>query len=125
MSPLEMNALMSELTKEQHQIPAIQHALSVRSAMALNNYVRLFRLYRQTPAMGSYLMDAFLPRERQAALSVMCKAYRPNLRLAYLVQVLGFNSEADCRTFLETFNGGVVIGEDSRIDTKASMAAFA
>ena len=69
-----LNDVLADLTTVEKEQPAIKHALSVRSSLALGNYHRFFRLYLDTPNMGAYLMDMFVVRERLAALSNICKA---------------------------------------------------
>ena len=70
-----MNDLLASLTPAEKPDPHVKHALEVRSAMAVNNYHKLFKLYLCAPSMGAYLMDAFVTRERLAALSAICAAY--------------------------------------------------
>ena len=70
----QMNHVLTGLTESEKMETAINHALSVRSALALGNYHRFFRLYLYAPNMGAYLMDMFIERERESALKVMCKA---------------------------------------------------
>jgi hypothetical protein len=69
-----LNDILTDLTIAEKGEEAIKHALDVRSALALGNYHRFFRLYLDTPNMGAYLMDMFVVRERLAALSNICKA---------------------------------------------------
>ena len=69
-----LNDVLADLTTAEKEEKAIKHALDVRSALALGNYHRFFRLYLDTPNMGAYLMDMFVVRERLAALSNICKA---------------------------------------------------
>lgn len=69
-----LNDVLADLTTAEKEEKAIKHALGVRSALALGNYHRLFRLYLDTPNMGAYLMDMFVVRERLVALSNICKA---------------------------------------------------
>ncbi|KAK3061114.1 hypothetical protein LTS18_006995 [Coniosporium uncinatum] len=69
-----MNDVLADLTPTDKEQPAVKHALQVRSALALGNYHRFFRLYLDTPNMGAYLMDMFVNRERLAALANICKA---------------------------------------------------
>jgi hypothetical protein len=64
-----LNDVLADLTTAEKEENAIKHAMSVRSALALGNYHRFFRLYLDTPNMGAYLMDMFVVRERLAALS--------------------------------------------------------
>ena len=70
----DMNDVLADLTATEKKEPAIKHALSARSALALGNYHQFFKLYLETPNMGAYLMDIFVSRERLAALTNMCKA---------------------------------------------------
>ena len=69
-----LNDVLADLTTAEKGEQAIKHALDVRSALALGNYHRFFRLYLDTPNMGAYLMDMFVVRERLSALSNICKA---------------------------------------------------
>lgn len=66
---------MTSLSAEDCQDECISHALNVRSAWALSNFHKLFKLYRASPRMSSYLMEWFLPRERKLALKTVIKAY--------------------------------------------------
>lgn len=69
-----LNDVLAELTTAEKEEKAIKHALNVRSALALGNYHRFFRLYLETPNMGAYLMDMFVLRQRLEAISNICKA---------------------------------------------------
>ena len=69
-----MNDALADLSATDKRDPAVQHALGVRSALALGNYHRFFQLYLDTPNMGAYLMDMFVGRERLTALTAICKA---------------------------------------------------
>lgn len=71
----DMSDVLSDLTAADKKEPAVQHALEVRSALALGNYHKFFKLYLSVPNMGGYLMDMFIERERLAALARMSKAY--------------------------------------------------
>ncbi|KAJ9635832.1 hypothetical protein H2199_008185 [Coniosporium tulheliwenetii] len=96
----DMNDILADLTPTDKQQPAVKHALDVRSALALGNYHRFFRLYLETPNMGAYLMDMFIARERVAALANICKAYKPDVKIRFLTEELGFESDQDCVQFL-------------------------
>ena len=65
---------MSELTEEEKTSENVKHALLVRQAVALSDYYQFFQLYLNAPAMGAYLMDHFVTRERISALKTMCKS---------------------------------------------------
>lgn len=70
----DMNDMLAELTPADKSHEWIKHALDVRSALALGNYHKFFRLYLQAQNMGGYLMDMFIERERLAALANMSRA---------------------------------------------------
>ncbi|KAI9888152.1 MAG: Leukocyte receptor cluster (LRC) member 8 [Watsoniomyces obsoletus] len=96
----DMNDLLAGLGVAERQDPAVRHALNVRSALALGNYHRFFRLYMDTPNMGAYLMDMFVERERLSALANICRAYKPTVRLRFLSEELGFESDHESLKFL-------------------------
>lgn len=74
---IDMNNLLAELTPADKKDPAVAHALQVRSALALGDYHRFFKLYLEVPNMGAYMIDNFVVRERLSALASICKAYVP------------------------------------------------
>ncbi|MCJ1253754.1 Leukocyte receptor cluster (LRC) member 8 [Lignoscripta atroalba] len=96
----DMNDVLADLTPAEKQEPAVKHALEARSALALGNYHKFFRLYLDTPNMGAYLMDMFVARERLAALANMSKAYKPEVSLRFVTEELGFESDEECAQFL-------------------------
>ncbi|KAI9692860.1 MAG: hypothetical protein M1822_004854 [Bathelium mastoideum] len=97
---IDMNDALANLTPSDKQQPAVKHALEVRSSLALGNYHKFFHLYLDTPNMGAYLMDMFIVRERLAALAVICKAYKQDVKIRFLTEELGFESDQDCVQFL-------------------------
>ncbi|KAF2475619.1 uncharacterized protein BDR25DRAFT_86755 [Lindgomyces ingoldianus] len=97
----DMNDLLAELTPADKIRPEVKHALDVRSALALGNYHRFFRLYLSAPHMGGYLMDLFIKRERLHALANISKAYI-SVMLRFLTDELGFDSDGETQEFLAT-----------------------
>lgn len=69
-----MNEVLADLTPEDRRAPAVQHALKMRTALALGNYHRFFQLYRDVPFLGGYIADTFVERERLAALAKISRA---------------------------------------------------
>ncbi|KAL6717088.1 hypothetical protein ACLMJK_005003 [Lecanora helva] len=131
----DMNDVLAEITPKEKQNPAVKHALESRSALALGNYHRFFRLYLDTPNMGAYLMDMFIGRERLAALSNICISYKPDLKLRFLTEELGFESDDESarficdhggQSFLEEREGEVrlLTGKALRFFEPARDAAF-
>ncbi|KAL4902817.1 hypothetical protein BDW74DRAFT_157655 [Aspergillus multicolor] len=95
-----MNDALADLTPTDKRSAAVKHALDVRSALALGNYHRFFQLYLDTPNMGAYLMDMFVDRERLSALSAICKAYKPDVRIRFITEELGFESDEQSARFI-------------------------
>ena len=69
-----INDILADLTPAEKMDEAVNHALEVRSAIALGNYHRFFQLYLEAPNMGAYLLDMFIDRERLSALACICKS---------------------------------------------------
>ncbi|KAL2004055.1 hypothetical protein VTN02DRAFT_560 [Thermoascus thermophilus] len=95
-----MNDALADLTPADKSDPAVKHALEVRSALALGNYHRFFQLYLDTPNMGAYLMDMFVDRERLSALACICKAYKPDVKIRFITEELGFESDEQSARFI-------------------------
>ncbi|KAI9652211.1 MAG: hypothetical protein M1831_007120 [Alyxoria varia] len=96
----EMNNLLANLTVADRKPRAVKHALAVRSALAVGNYHRFFKLYLDTPNLGGYLIDMFLDRERLAALAAICKTYRPSVDLQFITNELAFESDEVTCSFI-------------------------
>ncbi|PGH06423.1 hypothetical protein GX51_02435 [Blastomyces parvus] len=95
-----INDALADLTPADKTDPAVKHALDVRSALALGNYHKFFQLYLDTPNMGAYLMDMFVDRERLAALACICKAYKPEVKIRFITEELGFESDEQAARFI-------------------------
>lgn len=91
----DMNDVLADLTPADKQKSGVQHALSVRSALASGNYHKFFRLYQDAPFMCPYLLDMIIERERLAAMAAICRAYKPDVSLHFLVQELAFRGDAE------------------------------
>lgn len=100
-----LNDDIARLTAAEKEEPPIKHALNVRSSLALGNYHKFFQLYLDTPNMGAYLMDMFVGRERLAALCKICKTYKPDVKLRFVTEELGFESDAEACQFIVDHNG--------------------
>ena len=124
----DMNDVLADLTAVEKKAPAIKHALDARSSLALGNYHRFFKLYLETPNMGAYLMDMFVARERLAALANLCRAYviplhlpkwapltvsryKPDLKLRFITEELGFESDEESARFVCDHGGQACLEE--------------
>ncbi|KAJ2907878.1 hypothetical protein GGI21_003447 [Coemansia aciculifera] len=118
----DINTALAAMTATDKQDPAVRHALEVRYAMATGNYFRYFQLYACAPNMGGYLMDNFADRERCSALLKMCRAFRPQLGLAYISQTLAFDTADECAKFLASLNIPILCdGPQPSVDMKAAL----
>ncbi|KAH7064124.1 SAC3/GANP/Nin1/mts3/eIF-3 p25 family-domain-containing protein [Paraphoma chrysanthemicola] len=111
----DMNDMLAELTLADKQQRFIKHALDVRSALALGNYHKFFKLYLAAENMGSYLMDMFIERERLNALANISRGYA-NVTLRYLTDELGFDNDDTCREFLESHGAQNIIEQKAEED---------
>ena len=71
----DLTTALASLTKQDREDECIKHSLEVRSAWALNNYHRFFKLYLSAPKMAGYLMDKFVARVRKNYLVAIVKSY--------------------------------------------------
>jgi len=95
----DLNRLMSTLTPQIKEQPAVKHALEVQRAMATSNYHAFFILFANAPNMGAYIMDHFIERVRLEALCIMSKAYK-TLPLPFITEELGFEDHKTAHQFL-------------------------
>lgn len=114
----EIFRIMLSLTPEERKDSAIAHALKVRLAVGEFDYQDFFRLRRNCPFLGGYLMDRIVPGMRHEALLRFCKAYRPSIEAKFVLSVLGFKTEDDSDlaegyTWLESC--GCVLTDDKAI----------
>lgn len=120
-----INQFMGNLSEEQRSNDTVEHALKVRSAVAVGNYSQLFQLYAKAPNMGAYLMDLFIPRERSLALRIILKSFRPTISISYLTKILAFTSEDECKNWLITEFDGHSSISNNNIDCKSALSTLA
>lgn len=132
----DLNRLISTLTPQVKNVPAVKHALGVQRAMTTNNYHALFTLYAAAPNMGPYLMDHFIERERLGALCTMTKAYL-TLPLIFIAKELAFEDASQAHSFLfkhgaaqyvasQPSNGNGLRGDSARVlDCKQAQPRLA
>lgn len=73
----------------------------MRKALTSGNFGRFFKLYRDAPNMGGYMMDIFIEKYRILALQKLSLAYvAVNIELGYLSLLLAFDNLAEADKFL-------------------------
>ena len=82
----DLTTALASLTKEDREDECIKHSLEVRSAWALNNYHKFFKLYLSAPKMAGYLMDKFVDRVRKNYLIAIVKAY-VSLQFGFIILI--------------------------------------
>lgn len=90
---------------------AVAHALQIRQALQLDNYHRFFKLYRNTPNMGSYILDLMVDNWRVLALQKMCRGYKPDVGVDFVLEELAFPDRTLGLDFLRKV-GCVVVGNE-------------
>ncbi|KAI3508636.1 hypothetical protein L1887_23645 [Cichorium endivia] len=136
----DLLSAMSRLSIEARKDEAVKHALAVRAAVTAGNYVSFFRLYKIAPNLNTCLMDLYVEKMRYAAVKCMTRSYRPTLPVAYVAQVLGFQSTEnlnendnnntngleECTDWLKAHGASIVMDNSGEmmLDAKASMASL-
>ncbi|KAF2774404.1 hypothetical protein EJ03DRAFT_303978 [Teratosphaeria nubilosa] len=132
----DMNNMLADLTPADKQKDGVKHALAVRAALASGNYHKFFKLYRDTPKMGPYLLDMIIQCERLAAMAALCRTYKPDISLRFLAHELAFDYDDDdcndpdeslrkCLEFLCQHSGEQFVErkEDGEVRFKGDKAA--
>ena len=124
---LELMKTLAGLTSEQLASDEVQHAIAVRSTVALGDYAAFYRLLDAAPGLTGHLMEPMLPRMRALAYDTLLRAYRPVVPLDLLTSALGFAGDADAAVawVRNERSGAVVTRSDGAVvlDVKTSLQA--
>ncbi|KAL1731142.1 SAC3/GANP/Nin1/mts3/eIF-3 p25 family-domain-containing protein [Schizophyllum commune] len=111
----ESNLYVGQLTAQQKEDKAVQHALNVQRALALGNYHRLMRLYEEAPNMSAYIMDHFIPRERARALICITRAYK-QIPISFLQNELCLETPEGTHQFLQEYGCAIYTPDAKSVD---------
>ena len=64
------------------------------------NYFNFFKLYKNAPNMGKYLIEPFIPRLRIKGLLYLAYGYFSEVPIDVIVEKLGFENKEFCLKFL-------------------------
>ncbi|XP_069123369.1 leukocyte receptor cluster member 8 homolog [Argopecten irradians] len=120
---LDMTTALASLTPTCRQDECVAFALKIRSAWALNNFHKFFKLYSHAPRMSGYLLDWFADRARKTALKAVVKSFRPMLPVDFIQAELGFPNNEDCIVFLKE-KGAILTPDGTKVDCKTCAAVI-
>ena len=80
-SASELLATLHEMPPQDWTLNAVAHALAVIRAVDSHDYATFFRLHKDAPNMGQYILDMCADKIRIDAAYRIAKAYRPSLPL--------------------------------------------
>ena len=78
----------------------INHAIQVMKSLNEPNYFNFFKLYKNAPNMGKFLIEPFIPRLRIKGLLYLAYGYFSEVPIHVLVDKLGFENKESCLKFL-------------------------
>lgn len=115
---------LASLTASHRKNVSIKHAIETAHSWLLSNYVLFFRHYKNAPDMSAFILNWIIERERKTAVKLVVKAYRPNIPVECLINMLAFQDLDSCLQFLERNNIAVSVAEKNSIiiDCKANSA---
>jgi hypothetical protein len=119
--------MLKQLTADEKQEPALEHAFKVRIALSQGNYGRFFKLYRDAPNCGAALIDVFIDKIRVLSLRNLAVGFvATNLDLAHISNMHAFDSHEDCEKFLRGIGCQITtLAEDhKKLDCRASIQAL-
>uniref|UniRef100_A0A1Q3EZ29 Germinal-center associated nuclear protein n=1 Tax=Culex tarsalis TaxID=7177 RepID=A0A1Q3EZ29_CULTA len=98
---------VKQLPAEVQRSPEIRFAMQVYFALENNNYVRFFRLVRQTTYMNACILLRYFNQIRSRALETILRAYThrtpAQFSLGHLTSLLAFEDDEAAASFLDCY----------------------
>lgn len=114
----ELRGILDALTPRARSHPMVVQALQLAKALAADDPVRVLSALRGVRHLGVRLFSSRLPRLRERALHVICKAYAPSVPRGFLARMLGFGDDArgarECEGWLRSIGCGLVRATSGR-----------
>lgn len=121
---LDTIKMIKELNLKDKANPYIKHALKFRIAYDDDNYAKCFKLYKNAPNKGLYLIEIFIEKIRLHAIKAIAKAYGDYVPVRHVSNLLYFRHSDKCREFIRKVGGkmsddDLLMCRDSIITEKA------
>ncbi|KAK3274725.1 hypothetical protein CYMTET_17108 [Cymbomonas tetramitiformis] len=88
---LEMLPVLKRITKDAIGDPAVKHAMAVRKAVLVNDWVAYFRLYQSAPNNNARFLELYMDKLRFKAITVCVRVLRTVVPVRDLIKTLGFD----------------------------------
>lgn len=114
-NPSAATKAIASLTPKQSASDDIQFAAKVFRAWSSGNYLQFFRAYLDAPKMSGYLMDIYVQRERNIALRKLVRAYKPNVSVKKVTEMLGYPDYETTVVYLDDLSTVVFTNDNKTV----------
>lgn len=114
---------IQELSEIQQQNSFVAHAINICRAYYSNNFFRFFKLYKETPNMGNYILNFHLRDVRCTFLKILARSYPTGpLELKWVSDLMAFDSTDQFQSYFENATLKITNDSDNNllIDVKQS-----
>ena len=114
-NPSAATKAIASLTPKQSASDDIQFASKVFRAWSSGNFLQFFRAYLDAPKMSGYLMDIYVQRERNIALKKLLRAYKPNVSVKKVTDMLGYPDSETTLVYLDDLSTVVFTNDNKTV----------
>ena len=115
--------LVAQLNPAQKADEDVQFAVKVFNAWSTGNYYQFFKLYLAAPKMSGYLMDSYVQRERNKAMKILLKSYKPTISVQRIADLLGYPDTETAIVYLDDLKVVYAKPHKIKLDCKLTLAA--